>query len=184
MSSGYFDYKQSFIREIAEEIEKLIESNDSNEKTKYGDPVGRHYPPEVIDELRRGLVTLRRAHVYAQRIDWLVSNDDGPETFLERLSEELAEIESLAHPLVLASARGRTKPVVETLSDAAGHLGLGSDEFLDYMVRGDILRCPRCEREGRFRWHRVEDMVGGWCRECRRDYARERRAAKCEEVTP
>jgi len=32
---------------------------------------------------------LRKAAIYAQRIDWLLSGDDGEESFLERLKEEL-----------------------------------------------------------------------------------------------
>jgi hypothetical protein len=36
---------------------------------------------------------LRVAAVYTQRIDWLVSGDDGEESFLERLKEELGQLE-------------------------------------------------------------------------------------------
>ena len=43
---------------------------------------------------------MRAAAIYAQRIDWLVSGDDGEETFHQRLAEELrSEIEALADPL-------------------------------------------------------------------------------------
>ena len=38
---------------------------------------------------RDGLEALERAAIYAQRIDWLVSGDDGPESFIERLEEDL-----------------------------------------------------------------------------------------------
>jgi hypothetical protein len=36
---------------------------------------------------------LRVAAVYAQRIDWLLSGDDGEESFLKRLKEELGQLE-------------------------------------------------------------------------------------------
>ena len=44
-------------------------------------------------EFRAGLLMLRRAAVYAQRIDWLVSGDDGEERFHERLVDDLRGIE-------------------------------------------------------------------------------------------
>lgn len=50
--------------------------------------------PEVIEEFKKGLKILKTAAVYAQRIDWLLSGDDGEESFKERLKEELDELES------------------------------------------------------------------------------------------
>ena len=50
--------------------------------------------PEVIEEFKKGLKILKTAAVYAQRIDWLLSGDDGEESFKERLKEELNELES------------------------------------------------------------------------------------------
>lgn len=44
---------------------------------------------EVMKELHNGIECLRKAAVYAQRIGYLLSGDDGPETFLERLKEDL-----------------------------------------------------------------------------------------------
>jgi len=37
---------------------------------------------------------LRKAEIYAQRIDWLVSGDDGNDTFLKRLEEDLNKLEN------------------------------------------------------------------------------------------
>jgi len=92
MSGGYFNYDQYRISQIADQVEQLILSNDSEELDEWGTRVGHHYPPEVIEEFRRGLTILRQAFVYAQRIDWLVSGDDGPDTFRDRLAEDLSEI--------------------------------------------------------------------------------------------
>lgn len=36
---------------------------------------------------------LKRARVYAQRVDWLLSGDDNEESFHERLKEELEELD-------------------------------------------------------------------------------------------
>jgi hypothetical protein len=38
------------------------------------------------------LIVLRKAAVYAQRVDWLLSGDDGEETFLERLKKDLDKL--------------------------------------------------------------------------------------------
>ena len=75
MSGGHFDYHQHRIREIAESVEDIIQNYK--------------YPPEVLEKIKEGLDALKKAEIYTQRIDWLVSGDDGPETFLERLKEDL-----------------------------------------------------------------------------------------------
>jgi hypothetical protein len=47
---------------------------------------------EVIEKFKEGLAVLRQAEVYAQRIDWLVSGDDGEASFLQRLKEDLGKL--------------------------------------------------------------------------------------------
>lgn len=89
MSGGFFDYQQYAIDRIAEDVSHLIASNDSDESDCYGQSIGRGYKPEVIDEMRRGLAALRVAAIYAQRIDRLVSGDDGEDSFLRRLASDL-----------------------------------------------------------------------------------------------
>lgn len=91
MSGGYFDGAQYRITDIASDIEELIRNNDSDEKDEFGDYMGRHYPPEIIIKFKDAVRLLRLAHIYAHRIDWLVCGDDGEESFIERLKEELAE---------------------------------------------------------------------------------------------
>jgi len=80
MSGGRFGYNQYLIEDIADEIEREIERD--------GDMI----PSRVLDEFHNGVKALRKAAVYAQRIDWLLSGDDSPETFLERLAEDLEEL--------------------------------------------------------------------------------------------
>lgn len=92
MSGGHFDYKQYQIGYIADEVEQLIIDNDSNEKNEWGDLVGNHYSPETIEEFKRGLLLLKQAQVYAQRIDWLVSGDDGEDSFHSRLKSDLGKL--------------------------------------------------------------------------------------------
>jgi hypothetical protein len=93
MSGGHFQYKQWEIGNIADEIEQLILDNKSEEKNEYGDVKGYHFNDETIEEFKFALKLLRLSHVYVQRIDWLVSGDDGEDSFIKRLE---AEIEKLA----------------------------------------------------------------------------------------
>jgi hypothetical protein len=92
MSGGHFDYKQWEIGNIADEVEQLILDNDSEQLNEWGDRKGYHYSPETIEEFKKGLVLLRQAYVYAQRIDWLVSADDGEDSFHRRLKNDLEKL--------------------------------------------------------------------------------------------
>jgi hypothetical protein len=106
MSGGAFDYKQYNIGMIADEIEQTIERSgrpktkeelkdeswgrDTSWYEKYPEDLNHYkYPDAVIEEFKKGVDMLRKAHVYAQRIDWLISGDDGEESFHRRLKEEL-----------------------------------------------------------------------------------------------
>ena len=56
---------------------------------------GKYYPDyteETINEFRKGVEILKKARIYAQRIDWLLSDDDGEESFHRRLKEELKQL--------------------------------------------------------------------------------------------
>ena len=92
MSGGHFQYKQWEIGNIADEVEQLILDNDSEEKDQWGDRIGSHFTAETIAEFKAGLEILRKAHIYAQRIDWLVSGDDGEDSFHRRLKNDLEKL--------------------------------------------------------------------------------------------
>lgn len=92
MSGGYFDYKQYSIGCIAEDVEELILKNRDETLDEYGDTVGHFYSDETIEKFQKGLQFLRVARIYAQRIDWLVSGDDGEENFHQNLQEDLDEL--------------------------------------------------------------------------------------------
>lgn len=80
MSGGHFDYEQHRIEDIASSVEEAI-----------GKPEVYGFSAATLDEFRHGVAILRRAAIYAQRIDWLLSGDDGEESFHRRLAEDLAE---------------------------------------------------------------------------------------------
>jgi len=108
MSGGAFDYKQHDIRMIADEIEQTIERSgrpktreelkdegwrDPEWYKKYPEDLNHYkYPDDVIEEFKKGVEILRKAHVYAQRIDYLISGDDGKESFHKRLKEDLDKL--------------------------------------------------------------------------------------------
>ena len=88
MSGGYFDYEQYKIDQIADQVGLLIRNNGKKEK-------GEWYPDfdEVtIDKFKEAAFILRKAAIMAQRIDWLVSGDDGEETFHTRWEEDLSKL--------------------------------------------------------------------------------------------
>lgn len=105
MSGGRFDYKQYNIRNIADEISEVLErqGKERDKRDMYGhadyydnNPEERlyeTYSPEVQSRMREAVSVIRKAYVYAQRIDWFLSGDDGEDSFLRQLDEELRELE-------------------------------------------------------------------------------------------
>jgi len=89
MSGGHFDYNQYRIQDIADGIERLIANNEDDTLNEFGDPKGRHYPPEVIERFKEAAHTLRQAAEMAQQVDWLVSDDYGPESFLKHWEQSV-----------------------------------------------------------------------------------------------
>ena len=109
MSGGAFDYKQYNIAMIADEVEQIILNNgrpktkeelhdeswhrDNSWYERYPEDLNHYkYPDDVIEEFKKGVEILRKAHVYAQRIDWLISCDDSEESFHGRLKEDLDKL--------------------------------------------------------------------------------------------
>lgn len=104
MSGGHFDYKQYHINEIIDTIERdlNIQGRTKPKDELYCDEefykrypeekVYRTYPKEVEDKLKEAVKALKIASIYVQRVDWFLSGDDGEESFLKRLNEELEEL--------------------------------------------------------------------------------------------
>ena len=89
MSGVFFDYAQYRMEDIAAKIDDLISENDSTEKDSFGENVSYHFPPKIIERFRQAAHTIRRAQEMAQRVDWLVSGDDGEESFMSRWDNEV-----------------------------------------------------------------------------------------------
>lgn len=102
MSGGAFDYQQYRINDIICEIERIIAKEESEpkpkkEKNPYDwreeeEDWRYNFSKETIDKFREGIKVLKAAEIYANRIDSLVSGDDGEESFHERLKKELDNI--------------------------------------------------------------------------------------------
>jgi hypothetical protein len=105
MSGGTFDYNQHRIYDIAEHIESVLDRQGKeyvDEYTKkYYENLGATYEPSryetfkpaVQERFMQAIVFLHLAYLYAHRIDWLLAGDDGEETFLERLDEQIRQFE-------------------------------------------------------------------------------------------
>jgi len=101
MSGGHFDYRDRYIDDIAEEIESVLfrqgklKPKDElwNSKDFYDKyPEEKFYPTlpdEIQQKMKEAVIALRKSSIYAHRIDYFLSGDDGEESFIERLNEEL-----------------------------------------------------------------------------------------------
>ena len=98
MSGGFFDYKQYDLEYIADAIETIITKSGKPkmpEDMYSWDEEGSLYPtysPKEIQKFQEAVVAIKIARVYAHRVDWLVSGDDGEESFFTRLEEDLKEV--------------------------------------------------------------------------------------------
>lgn len=89
MSGGHFDYQQYRLDDMANDIETVIYHNNSTELNAYGDRIGADLPDDIIEEFKHAVTLLREAAIYVQRIDWLLSGDDGEDSFRTRLKKDL-----------------------------------------------------------------------------------------------
>lgn len=98
MSGGTFDYNQYKITDIADEIQSRLDRQgqtmDDRWHSSYDLPFTyMTFPPEAEQRLKDAVKALRIAAIYAQRADWYLAGDDGEESFVRRLDEELKELE-------------------------------------------------------------------------------------------
>ena len=108
MSGGHWDYLQYRLADVAEDIGKLIDQNgqlknaeelkeerwnDDAWYEKYPEEKYHHeYPDEVIKQFQHAEKIILIAQTYMQRLDWLLSGDDGEESFIRRLNEDLKTV--------------------------------------------------------------------------------------------
>jgi hypothetical protein len=108
MSGGHWEYLQYRFTDVAEDIRKLIDKNGKEKTTeelkyscmddswfeKYPDEKFHYkYSDEMIEKFKDGLRHIEIAQIYMQRLDWLLSGDDGDESFMSRLDNDLKKLE-------------------------------------------------------------------------------------------
>ena len=86
-------YDDVYTGEVYEVKQYTYEEYEADEDGEI--PYFPDYSEETIREFRKGISILKKAGVYAQRIDWLISGDDGEESFHKRLTEDLKKLETL-----------------------------------------------------------------------------------------
>jgi hypothetical protein len=108
MSGGRYEYRQYGFTDVIDDLKSLIEKNgkpktkeemkaeywsDDEWYEKYPDDKFHYkYPDEVINEFKNAVDIISRAQIYMHRVDWLISGDDGDESFIKRLNEELKKL--------------------------------------------------------------------------------------------
>lgn len=105
MSGGAFDYNQYKIRQIHEDIQQELDKQGkekSKEDLRYFDKeYFEKYPKERFEHVYRedvqqifkdGIKALKIAEIYAQRIDWYLSGDDGEDGLVSRLKDDLSAV--------------------------------------------------------------------------------------------
>ena len=109
MSGGSMDYAFVHINEAAAHIQRELANAELCQKRGRLFKASKYYldnhpdvdylkSPEaftdaVVKRLRDALACVRKAAIYAQRVEWLTSDDDGYESFCMRTDEELADCE-------------------------------------------------------------------------------------------
>ena len=104
MSGGKFDYIQYRVEQATEIIKDEIYNNEKppieNPDNDWDRAInedfynsgGKRWTDETIAEFKNGIEAIEKAVVYMQRIDWLLSGDDGEESFHKRLKEDLGKL--------------------------------------------------------------------------------------------
>lgn len=118
MSGGKWEHRNRRLSEWADDIEDIIRKNNKtipyeslggSERRSwsiYHDDKGctkenyekeplvyNTYSKETIENMRYGLLFTRLADIYLNRIDYLECDDDGEDSFNERLKEELSKLD-------------------------------------------------------------------------------------------
>ena len=102
MSGGKFDYNQYKIRQIWEIIQNELDKQGKEKQVQFWEkeyydkyPEARFekfYGDDVQQIFKDGIESLKKAEIYAQRIDWYLSGDDGEDSLVSRLKYDLDKL--------------------------------------------------------------------------------------------
>lgn len=83
MSGGHFDYAYVNVNQFCDILKRSI--RDNNKKDEFG--YAPNYSKAVIKELKKILKEAERISKLMYHTEWLLSGDDGEETFLKQVKE-------------------------------------------------------------------------------------------------
>ena len=97
LSGGTFDYSQRTIELIADDIEHTIlevvrkipdvlleeQQHHYSREMPLEEQYYRSFNRKTMEIRKRAVYVLRMAYIYAQRIDWMLSDDDSEEIMLD-----------------------------------------------------------------------------------------------------
>ncbi len=102
MSGGKFAYEQYKIRQIWQDIQEELDKQGQEKQVEFWlKGYYEKYPEARFEEVYRediqrifkdGIEALKKAEVYAQRIDWFLSGDDGEDSLVSRLKSDLDKL--------------------------------------------------------------------------------------------
>lgn len=93
MSGGYFNYNQYILIDMINKLDerkKRIKDDDKDINVLTIDK-------STEDLIEDAKVIAQLAQIFLHRVDWLLSGDDGPDTFKERIKEDLSKAGFLSY---------------------------------------------------------------------------------------
>jgi hypothetical protein len=86
MSGGYFDYQESYLGYIAEQLQRDIDFNnvEYDSSKPIDTPYGFQHQPETIEYLKIMVDELQRLQELLHEYDYTVSGESSKERFLEK----------------------------------------------------------------------------------------------------
>ena len=157
MSGGSMDYVYSKIYEAAQQVKEYRRDIAARSVEDFAfDAKRTSMTPEelktkVLQYLDNGVVKLREAEVYARRTEWLTSDDDGFDSFIERTDEDLAEVQRS-----LSVTLEQPKPyVVNEMRDMLV-------QFMDLMESRGYSPCETVDDDDPMykAWNRAKELLG------------------------
>ena len=87
MSGGHFNYAQDRLVPVIEELDSLIQ------RAKSGDDL--NLSKLIISRIKEAKLTTLLAQEMIQRIDWLISGDDGGNSFHKKWNKNILKIKGI-----------------------------------------------------------------------------------------
>lgn len=158
MSGGCMDYAYSRIYQAAMDVKEYLYEAENSHPSEYEFDSGRlHMSPEdlrkkVIQYMMNAYVALRVAEVYAKRVEWLKSGDDGYDNFIERTDKDLAELDRMLNFTVKKPTEYEVNDMRECLVQLMDAVeACGYHEFEEVDDDSPMYKA----------WKRAKELIGG-----------------------